>query len=535
MFYKNILKGIRRSSISSGDYAYETLPEDRLTADEILELAGFGKFQFKLLFIVGIRVFAHGSSFALMTVVSTLVQCEWSLSNFEKALVSAVFFAGFAIGSFAGGILADKYGRLKTMILAYTFSAYYSTLSSFSPSFFWMLALRFMFGIFVGGVSLGYLFLIEFMPKRYRRCVTCMDLFFGFGIVCIALQGATFLHNIKWRYFIIIAEALPLVIATVCAVLVPESPRYLISVGRLFEAERIFNHILKENKSQCQRIRLKNTVIAKSNDENGKLSLVFSKKYLTHTICFALIWFAVSMGQVGTLYLTTEYYHIPNGVCAKNDNNMEKLEDPIACLYCKTLSIDDYKNLMVTGLGGIPAFIISFVAMEKIGRKLTVRGLLLMILVMSSILVFCLPNWALTISFLVAYTSGYTCHLVLQVYVSEVYPTYLRGVANGFIKVFSRSGHILGAFYAQYFMKMSFMISLATFCGLTFVACLLTFSTTQETSGKELEDTDESSSKSESCNIRLMAGEDYDDDDDDDDDEDDEDDDDEDASGSGNG
>jgi len=180
------------------------------------------------------------------------------------------------------------------------------------------------------------------------------------------------------------------------------------------------------------------------------------------------------------------------------------LEDPIACLYCKTLSIDDYRNLMVTGLGGIPAFIVSFVAMEKIGRKLTVRGLLLMILVMSSILVFCLPNWALTLSFLVAYTSGYTCHLVLQVYVSEVYPTYLRGVANGFIKVFSRSGHILGAFYAQYFMKMSFIISLATFCALTFIASLLTFAITQETSGKELEDTDESSSN-ESCNIRLLA------------------------------
>ena len=524
MFYKNFLKGIRRSSISSGEYAYETLPEDRLTADEILELAGFGKFQFKLLFIVGIRVFAHGSSFALMTVVSTLVQCEWSLSNFEKALLSAVFFAGFAVGSFVGGILADKYGRLRTMILAYSFSAYYSTLSSLSPSFFWMLALRFMFGIFVGGVSLGYLFLIEFMPKRYRRCVTCMDLFFGFGIVCIAIQGATFLHNIKWRYFIIIAEALPLTVASICAVLVPESPRYLISVGRLFEAEKVFNRILKENKAQCQRVKLKSTNIARSNEANGKLSLVFSNKYLIHTICFALIWFAVSMGQVGTLYLTTEYYHIPNGMCFKHDKNMEKLEDPIACLYCKTLSIDDYRNLMITGLGGIPAFIVSFIAMEKIGRKLTVRGLLLLILVMSSILVFCLPNWALTISFLVAYTSGYTCHLVLQVYVSEVYPTYLRGVANGFIKVFSRSGHIVGAFYAQYFMKMSFIISLTTFCALTFIACLLTFVITQETSGKELEDTDESSSNDESCKIRLITDNDdgdYDDDDnfgDDDDD-----------------
>lgn len=498
---ENILRGISRQRTASDEYCYETLPENRLTVDEVLDLAGFGKFQFKLLFIVGIRVFAHGCSFALMTVVSTSVQCEWSLSNFEKALITASFFAGFAVGSFAGGILADKHGRLKTMLLAYSFSAYFSSLSSLAPSYYWMLVLRFIFGIFVGGVSLGYLFLIEFMPKKYRRCVTSMDLFFGFGIVCIALQGATFLHNVHWRYFIFIAEAIPLSVATICALIVPESPRYLISVGRIADAEKVFNRILRENNSQCQKVKLKDTNFCPNTKQNGNLSLVFSDKYLLHTTCFVFIWFAVSMGQVGTLYLTTEYYHIPNSMCQMKSDSWTKLEDPISCLYCKTLSWNDYMNLMITGLGGVPAFIISYIAMEKIGRKLTVRALLLLILIMSSLLIFCLPNWALNVSFLVAYTSGYTCHLVLQVYVSEIYPTYMRGVANGFIKIFSRSGHIVGAFYAQFFMKMSFLISLTTFCTLTFLACLLTFLLKQETNGKPLSDTEESSSDGESMKL----------------------------------
>ena len=493
-------------STADDDYTYEALPETCITPDEVLEMAGFGKFQFKLLIIVGIRVFAHGSSFALMTVVSTSLQCQWSLSNFEKAFLTAAFFAGFAFGSFAGGILADKYGRLKTMLLAYSFSAYFSSLSSLAPSFYWMLVLRFMFGLFVGGVSLGYLFLIEFMPRRHRRVVTSMDLFFGFGIVCIALQGAMVLKHIHWRLFIFIAEAIPLTIATMCAMIVPESPRYLIAVGRLADAEDVFNRILRENGSQCKRIKLKNTNFSPPTDVNGRLCMVFSQKYLVNTICFMCIWFAVSMGQVGTLYLTTEYYHIPNSMCKIPNATASELEDPIACLYCKQLYLDDYINLLVTGLGGVPAFIISFIAMEKVGRKLTVRGLLILILVMSSILVLCLPRWALTISFLVAYTSGYTCHLVLQVYVSEVYPTYMRGVANGCIKVFSRCGHIVGAFYAQYFMKMNFIVSLATFCALTFGACLLTFILTQETSGKPLSDTEDTTSEGERMTL-LSDGE----------------------------
>eukprot|EP00794_Sanderia_malayensis_P009130 gene9130-10103_t len=493
------------------EYAYETLPESNLTSDELLDLTGFGKFQFKLLLIVGLRVFAHGSSFALMTVISTSLQCQWSLSNFEKAFLTAAFFAGFAVGSFVCGIFADKYGRLRTMLLAYSFSAYYSSLSALAPSFYWMVILRFKFGIFVGGVSLGYLFLIEFMPRGYRRVVTSMDLFFGFGIVCVALQGATILHSIHWRLFIFIAEALPLTLATMFAMTVPESPRYLLAVGRTSDAEDIFNCILKENGCQCQKIRLKNNNFNQLNQGNGnKLCSVFSSKYLHNTLCFMFIWFAVSMSQVGTLYLTTEYNHIPNTLCKAKTANVD-LQDPIACLYCKHLSLSDYINLMVTGLGGVPAFLVSYVAMEKIGRKLTVRGLLILILIMSSILVLCLPKWALVISFLVAYTSGYTCHLVLQVYVSEVYPTYMRGAANGFIKVFSRFGHIVGAFYAQYFMKMNFLISLTAFCALTFLACLLTFVLSQETNGKPLSDTEDSSSDAE--RMKLVTKEDDEDDD----------------------
>ncbi len=492
----------RRKKSAEEEYLYETLPESDLTSDEVLELAGFGKFQFKLLIIVGLRVFAHGSSFALMTVVSTSMQCKWSLSNFEKAFLTAAFFAGFAIGSFMCGIFADRFGRLRTMLLAYSFSAYYSSLSSLAPSFYWMIVLRFQFGIFVGGVSLGYMFLIEFMPRGYRRVVTSMDLFFGFGIVCIALQGATILHHIHWRLFIFIAEALPLTLATICAMIVPESPRYLMAVGRIRDAEDVFNHILKENGCKCQKIRLKkNNNGSQQNQTGNSVCSVFSDKYLRNTICFMFIWFAVSMSQVGTLYLTTEYNHIPNTLC-KVQNTSVKLENPIACLYCKTLSLSDYMNLLVTGLGGVPAFLVSYVAMEKIGRKLTVRGLLVLILVMSSILVLCLPKWALVISFLVAYTSGYTCHLVLQVYVSEIYPTYMRGKANGFIKIFSRFGHIVGAFYAQYFMKMNFIVSLAAFCALTLLACLLTFVLTQETNGKPLNDTEDNSGDGEE--VKLM-------------------------------
>ena len=490
-------QGDRQERIALRNCEYEGLLSEPQNPEEILEIVGFGRFQLKILFLVGLRILAHGSSFALMTVVATSLQCQWSLTNFEKAMLASIFFAGFAIGSFISGFMADKFGRRITMILSFGLSCLLSLSSVFSPNYPCMLVLRFFYGVSVGGVSLGYLFLIEFMPRTFRRIITCMDIFFALGIAYVALLGATVLESVQWRWFVVSAEASPLFMSTLLTVLVPESPRYLIATGRFNEADAVFSSIAKCNKVKGFQARInRNIDTTNSNERKGKVSELFGHKQLWNTLGFMSIWFAVSVGQVGILYQATEYNHIEGTPCHINHKQIFDMRTNLSYhntthSTCKPLVLKDYINLLSTGLGGIPGFLVSFFSIESIGRRLTVRILLFLVLLMSSLLFFCLPHWLLAVTFLIGYTSGYTCHLVLQVYVSESYPTYLRGVSNGFIKMFSRFGHITGVLYAQFFLNRSYKISLGIFCAITFMACILTFSLTRETNGEDLYDTEE--------------------------------------------
>ena len=56
------------------------------------------------------------------------------------------------LGAPIWGIMADKYGRRPILVWATVFLFWYGTLTSTSPSFIWVLLLRFLVGIFIGAV-----------------------------------------------------------------------------------------------------------------------------------------------------------------------------------------------------------------------------------------------------------------------------------------------------------------------------------------------------------------------------------------------
>ena len=62
------------------------------------------------------------------------------------------------LGAPSWGIMADKYGRRPTLVWATVFLFWYGTLTSASPSFGWVLALRFFVGVFIGAVPQVSLF-----------------------------------------------------------------------------------------------------------------------------------------------------------------------------------------------------------------------------------------------------------------------------------------------------------------------------------------------------------------------------------------
>lgn len=165
---------------------------------------------------------------------------------------------GSALGAFIAGAIADRQGRLKSMILAsilFTLSAIGSGIAfSIWDFIFW----RALGGVAVGIASvIAPAYIAEVAPAHLRgRLGSLQQLAIVVGIfialVCdyfIALGAggsaeAPFLFNISaWRWMFW-TEIPPAVLYGVAALMIPESPRYLVARGRTQEAAKVLEKVI---------------------------------------------------------------------------------------------------------------------------------------------------------------------------------------------------------------------------------------------------------------------------------------------------
>jgi len=81
------------------------------TTDDVLSLVGFGRFQTLVLAYSGLGWVAEAFEIMLLSFVGPAVEADWGISGAEQGLISSAVFAGMLIGSIAGGLIADRYGR----------------------------------------------------------------------------------------------------------------------------------------------------------------------------------------------------------------------------------------------------------------------------------------------------------------------------------------------------------------------------------------------------------------------------------------
>ncbi len=137
------------------------------------------------------------------------------------------------------GIIADKYGRRQILIISTFFLAYFAFLSSFSPSFTWMLLLRFMVGVYLGAVPQALTLYAEYMPTFARgKAIMILAFYWAFGSSFEALLAwGIMTPDLGWRYLLAISS-LPLVIVLVVSFFIPESLLYLAAIGQKEEVEK---------------------------------------------------------------------------------------------------------------------------------------------------------------------------------------------------------------------------------------------------------------------------------------------------------
>jgi major inositol transporter-like SP family MFS transporter len=186
------------------------------------------------------------------------MQEDLGLTPLTEGLVTSSLLFGAAFGALFGGRLADRNGRRKMiMVLAVIFLM--GTLAcTFAPSTEIMIVARFVLGLAVGGASVTVpVYLAEISPSARRgRIVTQNELMIVTGqllaFIFNAYLGNTFGEaGGIWRWMLVIAT-LPAIALWIGMNFMPESPRWLASIGSFGETLSVLRRIRSQDEARTE-------------------------------------------------------------------------------------------------------------------------------------------------------------------------------------------------------------------------------------------------------------------------------------------
>ncbi|KAJ3723704.1 general substrate transporter [Lentinula raphanica] len=164
--------------------------------------------------------------------------------------IVSIYYLGTLIGCVIAGSLGDKMGRLKTMYIGCLWIMFGAALQCSAQNLAWMLCARVINGIGTGFLnaivpvwsaevathtSRGAFISLEF-TLNILGVVVAYWLEFGLGFVG---DGRS---QVRWR-FPIAFQIIPVIMFMISLIWMPESPRYLVKIGRIEEAKDVLHRL----------------------------------------------------------------------------------------------------------------------------------------------------------------------------------------------------------------------------------------------------------------------------------------------------
>ncbi len=208
----------------------------------------------RVTFIIGVGLFFEFYEFFLISVLTTSIAREFHIS--PKSPLISLLIASTAIGMLFGTIglnyLADRVGRRLAFMLNLGVYSLFSLLGAFSPNVYILIITRFLAGLGVGAeLPLCDTYLSDMLPARSRgRYISWAYTLSFFGLPLLGFLASLLVPRIPlglsgWRWLFIIG-AFGSAIVWLLRRGLPESPRWLESVGRRQEAEEFVEQVEAE-------------------------------------------------------------------------------------------------------------------------------------------------------------------------------------------------------------------------------------------------------------------------------------------------
>jgi len=199
--------------------------------------------------------FLFGFDTAVINGVLLLLRRQFALSNLQTEIAASSLLVGCLLGAAGASIIGDRYGRRKSLIasaLLFALSSFGAALASTVTIFS---AARLFGGLAIGLASvLTPVYIAEIAPSRNRGALVSLNqLAIVVGILSAYLVNwqVARLGESSWRWMLA-AATVPSIAFLFGLLLIPESPRWLISLGRRDQGERVLARIVGERSATRQ-------------------------------------------------------------------------------------------------------------------------------------------------------------------------------------------------------------------------------------------------------------------------------------------
>lgn len=362
----------------------------------------------------------------------------WALSSLQQGWLVSSAIVGSVIGAAANGFLADIYGRKKIIIATALIFILGSLLCGYAATPGWLIFSRIIIGIAVGMISfVAPIYLSEIAPEKIRgTLVSLYQLALTAGILLSYLINRIF-ANFEYNWRLMLASgALPAIILLIGILFLHDTPRWLISKGRIDEAKTIFKKISDSKNIDTRVAEIQATLSTSTKKE--KLS--FQKwMFMPIFVGVGLMFVQICTGINTIIYYTPTIF------------NLAGFSDNISAIYA-TIGV------------GVVNFLMTFVAIayaDKFGRKpllyIGLSGMLLSLFALSFSFTLGEAGKWLAVASVVVYIASFAMSLgpICWIMVSEIMPLKIRG--------FAMSAATVSNFAFNFVVVLSFLPMLETF------------------------------------------------------------------------
>lgn len=419
-----------------------------------------------LVLVLGVALVVDVMKPATLGFVMPGMSKEYGITLKEAALLPRIALIGTTIGSILWGILADRLGRRGSILLASLI--FISTgICGCMPAFKWNLLMCFLMGLSAGGMlPIVFALLAEMVPARHRGWLSVLVGGLGTSGGYLAASGAAgWLEPLfSWRILWLLNVPTGLLVI-ILSRFIPESPRFLLHMGRILEAEKT---LAKFN------IKLVRTAVTEQGEVvKHSIRQLFRKPYAATTLAvciYGVAWGLVNWGFV-LMLPTIMHDHL-------------QLDGKIASrLLAKSALIAVPGCLVVSWLYGFwsskrTLILFAFATAAVLAGFSTIKGgadysevsfvvMTVMLLVGVSGMISMLPPYSV-----------------------ELYPTKLRATGGGLTASSSKLGGVIGPWVIAIILGTfpGFMVPALGVAVPLLIAAVALWMTGKETSGRRLEE-----------------------------------------------